>query len=88
MYTDFAEIFMADEREPELQVSQANMRITLCEKLHCEFGIAVSCETGSSSMLNKSANRAYKACADWLNHLYSQRESQGYKVESRIQNLL
>jgi len=43
-------------------------RITLCEKSHCEFAIAVSRETGSSNTLNKIANRAYKARADWLNY--------------------
>jgi len=41
----------------------------LLEKLHCEFVIAVSRETGISSMPNKIENRTYKASADWLNHL-------------------
>jgi len=54
-------------------------RITLCEKLHCEFVIAVS----SSSILNRIANRTYKARADWPNHFYSPWESRGYKVENQ-----
>jgi len=37
-------------------------------------------------MLNKIANRAFKACADWLNRFYSPRESKGYKVESQNDN--
>jgi len=45
-----------------------NLGITLPEKSLCDFVKAVSCETGSSSMMNKIANRAYKAYAD---HFYS-----------------
>jgi len=38
-------------------------------------------------MLNKIANRAYEVCPDWLNHFYSPRESEGYKVESQNDQL-
>jgi len=41
----------------------------------------------SSSMLNKIANRPYNPCADWLNHFHSLWESEGYKVESRDDQL-
>jgi len=34
-------------------------------------------------MLHKIANQDYDARADWLNHIYSPRESKGYKVESQ-----
>jgi len=34
------------------------------KKLHCEFVMAALHETGSPSMLNKVANRAYEASAD------------------------
>jgi len=56
-------------------------------KSHCEFAIAVSRETDSSSMLNKTANRAHKACADWLNHFYSPWKSTDYKVKSQDDQL-
>jgi len=59
----------------------------LCEKSHYELAIAVSRETGSSSMLDKIGNRAYKAHADWLNNFYSLRECKGYKVESQNDQL-
>jgi len=49
--------------------------------------MAVSRETGSSSMLNRMANFAYEARADWLIHFYSTRESQGYKVETQNDQL-
>jgi len=62
-------------------------RITLLEKSHCECERAVSCETGSSSMLNEIANCAYKVRADWLNNIYSPRESKGFKVESQNDKL-
>ena len=52
-----------------------------------EFLMAVSRETGSSSMLNRMANFAYEARADWLIHFYSTRESQGYKVETQNDQL-
>jgi len=56
----------------------------LCEKKsHCQFAIAVSRETGSSRTLNKIANRACKARADWVNHFYGPWESKGYAVESQ-----
>ena len=42
-------------------------QIMLREKSPCEFVIYVSRKTGSSGMLGKIANRAYKARADWLN---------------------
>jgi len=45
------------------------LRMTLREQSHCKYAIAVSHETGSSSMLNKITNRTYKARADWLNLL-------------------
>jgi len=61
----------------------ANLR----KKLPCEFAIAVSRETGSSSMRNKIANGAYKAHTDWLNHFYSPWESQGYKEECQNDQL-
>jgi len=49
----------------------------------CEFAIAVSGQAGSSSVLNKIANRSYKARADLLYHFYSPQESKSYKVESQ-----
>ena len=42
-----------------------------CEKSPCKLVIAVSRETGSSSLPNKIVNRAYKARDDWLNYFYS-----------------
>jgi len=62
-------------------------RITLREKSHREFAIPVSRETGSSRMVNKIANRAYKARADWLNNFYSPRECKGHKVVSQNDQL-
>jgi len=56
--------------------------------LPCEFAIANSHETASSSMMNELANRTYKARADWLNHFYSPWESEGYVVESQNDQLL
>jgi len=37
----------------------------------------------SSSALNKNANRAHKARADWLNNFHSPWEFKGYKIESQ-----
>jgi len=37
------------------EFAKKKSKITLQEKLHCEFAIAVSRETGSSSKLNKIA---------------------------------
>jgi len=62
-------------------------QIILCEKPHCEFAMAVSRETGSSSTLNRIANHACKARADWLNHLNSPWEFAGYKVQSQNDQL-
>ena len=52
--------------------------------------ICVSCfaRNCSYSMLNKIANRAYKAHTDWLNHFHSSREFKGYNVESQAWNLM
>ena len=38
-------------------------------------------------MLDKIANRAYKAHADWLNDFYSPWDSKGYKVETQNDQL-
>jgi len=38
-------------------------------------------------MLNKIANRAYKARVDWLNHFHSLWEFEGCKVESQNDHL-
>jgi len=64
-----------------------NSRIKLCERSHCDVAIAVLRETDSSNVLNKIANRAYKARTDQFNHLHSLWESAGYKVESKNDQL-
>jgi len=46
----------------------------------CDSCFTLNC---GSSMINKIANRAYKARTDWLNHFNSPWESEGYKVESQ-----
>jgi len=74
---------MANLRKKIAEKSQ----ITVHENLHCEFAITVSHDTGSSSMLNTIAKRAYKARADRLNQFYSPWESEGYKVESQNDQL-
>jgi len=66
---------------------QKKSQIMLREKWHCEFAIAVSRKAGSFSMLNKIANRAYKARADWSNRFYSLWKSTGYRVESQNDKL-
>jgi len=59
----------------------------LHEKSLCEFVTVVSRGTGSSSMLNKIANHAYKAHAEWLKHFDTPWESEGYNVESQTGQL-
>jgi len=62
-----------------LRKYREKLQITLQEKSPSEFAIALLRETGNFNMLNKLANRAYKARTDWLNHFYSPWESEGYK---------
>jgi len=74
---------MANLRKKTAEKSE----ITLRENARCEFAIAVSHKTDSTSMLNKIANRTYKPRTDWLNHFHSPWKSAAYKVESQNDHL-